>query len=63
MPTYEFRYEKCGKVFELSYSVTEYERSKKKGIKCARFGSSRVAQQISGFQVNTTKKKLGASAY
>ena len=28
----------------------------KKGIKCAKCGSSRVVQQISGFQVNTAKK-------
>jgi hypothetical protein len=33
MPTYEFRCEECKKVFELSCSVTEYERNKKKGIK------------------------------
>jgi putative FmdB family regulatory protein len=31
MPTYEFRCEQCKKVFELSCSVTEYER-KKKGL-------------------------------
>jgi putative FmdB family regulatory protein len=35
MPTYEFLCEKCKKSFELSCSVTEYERNKKKGIKCA----------------------------
>jgi putative FmdB family regulatory protein len=56
MPTYEFRCEKCRKVFELSYSVTDYARNKKKGFKCAKCGSSRVVQQISGFQVNTAKK-------
>ncbi len=56
MPTYEFRCEECKKVFELSCSVIEYERNKKKGIKCAKCGSSRVVQQISGFQVNTAKK-------
>ncbi len=56
MPTYEFRCEQCKKVFELSCSVTEYERNKKKGIKCVKCRSSRVVQQISGFQVNTAKK-------
>ena len=56
MPTYEFLCQKCNKVFEVSCSIAEYERKKKKGIKCAKCGGSKVMQQISGFQVQTSTK-------
>ena len=56
MPTYEFLCKKCKKVFEVSCSITEYGRKKKKGIECAKCGSSEVLQQVSGFQVQTSKK-------
>lgn len=56
MPTYEFLCKKCKKVFELTCSITEYERKKKKSIKCVKCGSSEVLQRISGFQVQTSKK-------
>jgi putative FmdB family regulatory protein len=56
MPTYEFLCKKCKKVFEVSCSVREYERKKKKGIECTKCGSSEVLQQLSGFQVQTSKK-------
>ena len=56
MPTYEFRCEKCNKSFELIYSISEFERAKKDGIKCSHCGSSRVVQQVPVFQVQTSKK-------
>ena len=57
MPTYEFQCEKCRKQFALAYSITEYERKKRK-IKCPKCGSTRVGRQISAFEVKTSKKKL-----
>jgi len=56
MPTYEFRCKKCGKVFEVSCSISEFERMKKHGIKCSSCGSSQVKQQIPVFQAQTAKK-------
>ena len=56
MPTYEFRCQKCKKVFQLTYSISQYERAKKARIKCSSCGSSRVEPQISAFQVQTAKK-------
>jgi putative FmdB family regulatory protein len=56
MPTYEFLCQKCNKVFQLSYSISEFERAKKHGIKCSNCGSSRVIQQVPVFQVQTSKK-------
>ncbi|MGH7797671.1 MAG: FmdB family zinc ribbon protein [Candidatus Binatia bacterium] len=56
MPTYEFRCQKCNKSFELTYSISEFERARKDGIKCSLCGSSRVIQQVPVFQVQTSKK-------
>jgi putative FmdB family regulatory protein len=56
MPTYEFHCQKCKKAFASVCSVTEYEQRKKGGIKCPKCGSSKVYQQISAFQVQTSKK-------
>jgi putative FmdB family regulatory protein len=56
MPTYEFSCQKCNKSFELTYSVSEFERAKKHGIKCSKCGSSRVIQKVPAFQVQTAKK-------
>lgn len=56
MPTYEFLCHQCDKTFELSSSVAEYERKRKEGIRCPACGSSKVEQQISSFQVKTSKK-------
>jgi putative FmdB family regulatory protein len=56
MPTYEFLCQKCKKAFVSVCSVTEYEQRKKGGIKCPKCGSSKVDQQISAFQVQTSKK-------
>jgi putative FmdB family regulatory protein len=56
MPTYEFLCQKCNEAFALVCSITEYERRKKRDIKCPKCGSSKVDQQISTFHVNTSKK-------
>jgi putative FmdB family regulatory protein len=56
MPTYEFRCQKCDKSFELNYSISEFERARKAGIKCSTCGSSRVIQQVPVVQVQTAKK-------
>jgi DNA-directed RNA polymerase subunit RPC12/RpoP len=56
MPTCEFLCQKCNKLFQLTYSISEFERARKDGIKCSNCGSSRVIQQVSIFQVQTSKK-------
>ncbi|MFQ5852692.1 MAG: FmdB family zinc ribbon protein [Candidatus Binatia bacterium] len=56
MPTYEFLCQKCKKTFAEVCSVTQYVQRKKRGIKCPKCGSSKVDQQISAFQVQTSKK-------
>ena len=43
-------------VFELNYSISEFERARKADIKCSTCGSSRVIQQVPVFQVQTAKK-------
>jgi putative FmdB family regulatory protein len=56
MPTYEFLCQKCNKIFQLTCSISEFERARKDGIKCSHCGSSRVVQQVPVFQVQTSKK-------
>ena len=56
MPSYEFLCQKCAKPFERIYSLEEYEREKKKKIKCPECGSTSVVRQISAVQVKTSKK-------
>lgn len=57
MPRYEFLCQKCGKNFEQIWSLDEYDRKlKEKNIKCPKCGSEKIARQISGFQVKTSKK-------
>jgi putative FmdB family regulatory protein len=56
MPTYEFLCGKCGKTFEQTCSIEEYERKKEKRFKCLKCGSLKVVRQISAFQVKTSKK-------
>jgi putative FmdB family regulatory protein len=53
MPTYDFKCEKCSKKFSLLISVSDYD---KKGFRCPKCKSTKVRQQITSFQVNTTKK-------
>lgn len=53
MPTYDFTCEKCKKKFTLIMTISEYEKKK---IRCPKCKSVRVKQQISPFQVVTSKK-------
>jgi putative FmdB family regulatory protein len=53
MPTYDFKCEKCSKKFSLLISVSEYD---KKGFRCPKCKSTKVKQQITSFQVTTSKK-------
>jgi putative FmdB family regulatory protein len=53
MPHYEFICEKCRKPFELIMTISEREKAKPT---CPRCKGSRVAPQLSGFMVQTSKK-------
>lgn len=53
MPTYEFKCEKCSKKFTLLMTVSEHE---KKGFRCPKCKSTRIKQQLTNFQVTTSKK-------
>ena len=53
MPTYEFRCEKCEKKFTSTMTISEYEKKKRRCPKCK---STRVKQEISSFQVVTSRK-------
>ncbi|HSF29278.1 MAG TPA: zinc ribbon domain-containing protein [Candidatus Tectomicrobia bacterium] len=56
MPMYEFLCQQCGISFELAFSIAEAERKRQEGFQCPGCGSSNVVQQISRFQVKTSKK-------
>jgi len=56
MPTYEFRCEKCDKMFEQTWSLSEYNKRMKEKKKCPSCGSTRVVKAISAVQVKTSKK-------
>jgi putative FmdB family regulatory protein len=56
MPTYEFRCEKCDKIFEQIWSLSEYDERIKEKNKCPSCGSTKVARTISLVQVKTSKK-------
>lgn len=53
MPTYEFTCKQCGKDFTLTIPLSAYD---KKDFKCPECESKEVTQQISTFQVKTSKK-------
>ena len=53
MPTYEFACEDCGKLFTAILSIAEHEKKK---AACPHCGSKKVKQQISSFEVVTSKK-------
>jgi len=55
MPIYEFLCHKCEKSFELTYSLAEYEREKKK-IKCPKCESTSVVRQISAWKLRLRRK-------
>lgn len=56
MPTYEFRCEKCNKVFEQTWSLAEYDKRIKEKNKCPECGSTKVVKTIPMVQVKTSKK-------
>ena len=53
MPSYDFKCEKCNKKFTLYLAISEYEKTK---IRCPKCKSIKVKQQITPFQVVTSKK-------
>lgn len=53
MPTYEYRCEKCGKVFSVIMSISEHDTAKKRCPKCK---SPRVVQQLSVVSIKTSIK-------
>ncbi|MBN2123700.1 MAG: zinc ribbon domain-containing protein [Deltaproteobacteria bacterium] len=53
MPSYDFVCEKCKKKFTLVLSISEHEKTK---FRCPKCKSTKVKQQISTFQVQTSKK-------
>ena len=53
MPTYEFRCEKCEKKFTRTLTISEYENAK---FRCPKCKSTRVKQEVTSFQVVTSKK-------
>jgi putative FmdB family regulatory protein len=57
MPSYEFYCNKCAKNCEWVASVREYHRRRKEGMHCPDCDGTDVIQQISAFQVKTSKKR------
>jgi putative FmdB family regulatory protein len=53
MPTYDFMCQKCEKPFTLVMTISEYNNKK---FRCPKCKSTKVKQQISSFQVVTSKK-------
>ena len=53
MPTYEYRWQRCGETFEQRESIAEHEAAKPKCPKC---GSEEVARAYSAFYAKTSKK-------
>ena len=53
MPFYEFLCEKCKKKFAIQLRLADYEKNK---FKCPKCNRKKVKQQISGFQINTSRK-------
>jgi putative FmdB family regulatory protein len=56
MPTYEFLCEKCHKMFDVFWSLAEYDKRIKATHKCPACGSTRVVKTLSAVQVKTSKK-------
>ncbi len=53
MPSYEFLCEKCKKAFTVQLRLADYEKKK---YKCPKCGNKKVKQQVSVFQINTSRK-------
>jgi putative FmdB family regulatory protein len=47
MPTYEFLCRNCGKAFEWTFSLSDYERKQKEGIPCPKCTSREVSRLLS----------------
>jgi len=53
MPTYEYFCLKCKKSFTIVMSISEYEKGK---ANCPKCGKRQVKQQVTAFQIKTSKK-------
>ncbi len=53
MATYEYRCEACKKAFTLIQKMSEHGKTK---VACPKCKSVKVKQQISSFQVKTSRK-------
>ncbi len=53
MPTYEYRCDDCRHKFSVTHSISEHEKTK---VTCPKCKSKKVTQQISLFQVKTSRK-------
>jgi putative FmdB family regulatory protein len=56
MPTYEFRCQKCNKIFEQVWALSEYDKRIKEKQKCPKCGSVKTTKTVSVIQVKTSKK-------
>ena len=56
MPTYEFRCEKCDKVFEKIWSLSEYDKRIKENNKCPSFVRTKLFKTISLVQLKSSRK-------
>jgi putative FmdB family regulatory protein len=54
MPEYEYVCSKCGKIFDVFFSLEEIET--KPTVRCPKCQSDQVRKQITGFFVKTSKK-------
>ncbi|MFC2103067.1 FmdB family zinc ribbon protein [Bacteroidota bacterium] len=54
MPTYEYRCNKCNKLFSLQMTISEYE--KRKSLKCQYYKSNSVKRIFSSFSAVTSSK-------
>jgi len=53
MPTYEFKCDKCDKVFTMQLRLAEYEKKK---FVCPTCKGKKLTQQVSTFQTITSSK-------
>ena len=56
MSVYEFECKACGKHFEVSIPISEYDRLKKEPPRCPQCGKSRVQQLVSNFNTKAPSK-------
>src|SRR4030095_7310321 len=56
MPTYEFLCKKCKKVFEVSISITEYERKKKRALSVLSAEARRFCNSSPAFRSRPPRK-------